>query len=281
MAVQKVWFVTGATRGFGRHWIEAALARGDKVAATARDPKALAGLAQQYGDALLVLKVDVTDRAGVFAAVAQAQQHFGRLDVVLSNAGFGYMSAIEEATVEDTRAVFETNVFGTLSLVQAALPLLRAQGHGHIILVSSVAGVVAVPIAGVYEATKFAVEAIGEALAAEVAEFGIKVSLVEPGGYATDFLSSTSVRNAEPIAAYDGVREQLAAMLTPDSLGDPLATSAAILKLVDAEQPPLRLILGNLLPFVQNVYAERLKTWDDWQDVSLAAMRVAPAGEQA
>ncbi|MFZ4875530.1 SDR family NAD(P)-dependent oxidoreductase [Janthinobacterium sp. Mn2066] len=281
MAVQKVWFVTGATRGFGRHWIEAALARGDKVAATARDPKALAGLAQQYGDALLVLKVDVTDRAGVFAAVAQAHQHFGRLDVVLSNAGFGYMSAIEEATVEDTRAVFETNVFGTLSLVQAALPLLRAQGHGHIILVSSVAGVVAVPIAGVYEATKFAVEAIGEALAAEVAEFGIKVSLVEPGGYATDFLSSTSVRNAEPIAAYDGVREQLAAMLTPDSLGDPLATSAAILKLVDAEQPPLRLILGNLLPFVQNVYAERLKTWDDWQDVSLAAMRVEPKGDQA
>jgi len=281
MAVQKVWFVTGATRGFGRHWIEAALARGDKVAATARDPQALAGLAQQYGDALLVLKVDVTYRTGVFAAVAQAHRHFGKLDVVLSNAGFGYMSAIEEATVEDTRAVFETNVFGTLSLVQAALPLLRAQGRGHIILVSSVAGVVAVPIAGIYEATKFAVEAIGEALAAEVAEFGVKVSLVEPGGYATDFLSSTSVRNAEPIAAYDGVREQLAAMLTPDSLGDPAATSAAILKLVDAEQPPLRLILGNLLPFVQNVYAERLKTWDEWQDVSLAAMRIEPKGDQA
>ncbi|WP_300754065.1 SDR family NAD(P)-dependent oxidoreductase [Janthinobacterium sp.] len=281
MTVQKVWFVTGATRGFGRHWIEAALARGDKVAATARDPQALAGLAQQYGDALLVLKVDVTDRTGVFAAVAQAHRHFGKLDVVLSNAGFGYMSAIEEATVEDTRAVFETNVFGTLSLVQAALPLLRAQGRGHIILVSSVAGVVAVPIAGIYEATKFAVEAIGEALAAEVAEFGVKVSLVEPGGYATDFLSSTSVRNAEPIAAYDGVREQLAAMLTPDSLGDPAATAAAILKLVDAEQPPLRLILGNLLPFVQNVYAERLKTWDDWQDVSLAAMRIEPKGDQA
>lgn len=271
MASNKVWFVTGATRGFGRQWIEAALARGDKVAATAREPRALAELAQHYPDTLLVLKVDVTDRAGVFAAVAQAHAHFGRLDVVLSNAGFGYMSAIEEATEADTRAVFETNVFGTLSLVQAALPLLREQKHGHIVLVSSVAGVVAVPMAGIYEATKFGVEAIGEALAAEVAPFGIKVSLVEPGGYATDFLSTTSVRNAEPIAAYDGVRKQLADMITPESLGDPAATPQAILALVDAEQPPLRLILGTLLPLVREVYEARLKTWEAWQPVSIAA----------
>ncbi|MBE2295727.1 MAG: SDR family NAD(P)-dependent oxidoreductase [Phycisphaerales bacterium] len=273
MSVHKVWFVTGATRGFGRLWIEAALARGDKVAATARDPNPLAELSAKYGDSLLILPLDVTDRVAVFDAVAQAHRHFGRLDVVLSNAGFGYMGAIEEATIEDTRAVFETNVFGTLSLVQAALPLLRAQGHGHIILVSSVAGLVALPIAGIYEATKFAVEAIGEALAAEVAEFGIKVTLIEPGGYATDFLSSHSIRHAAAISAYDGARKQLAGMLTPDMLGDPAATPEAILKVVDAEQPPLRLILGTLLPMVRDSYAERLKTWEAWQEVSIAAMR--------
>lgn len=273
MSVHKVWFVTGATRGFGRYWIEAALARGDKVAATARDPNALAELSAKYGDSLLVLKLDVTDRAAVFDAVARAHQYFGQLDVVLSNAGFGYMGAIEEATIEDTRAVFETNVFGTLSLVQAALPLLRDQGHGHIILVSSVAGLIAMPIAGIYEATKFAVEAIGESLAAEVAECGIKVTLIEPGGYATDFLSTHSIRHAAPIPVYEGVRKQLAEMLTPDTLGDPAATPEAILKIVDAEQPPLRLILGTLLPMVRDTYAERLKTWEAWQEVSVAAMR--------
>lgn len=271
MSTHKVWFVTGAARGFGRRWVEAALARGDKVAASVRNVDALAALVDQYGDALLPITLDVTDRDAVFKAVKHAHQHFGRLDVVLSNAGFGCMGAIEEVQIEDARAVFETNVFGTLSLTQAALPLLRAQGSGHIILVSSVAGVVAMPMAGVYEGSKFAVEAIGEALAAEVAEHGIKVTLVEPGGYATDFLSDSSIRTAPALPAYDAVRAQLAAMLTPDSLGDPAATADAMLTLVDAENPPLRLILGILLPFVEDIYAQRIKTWQAWQDVSIAA----------
>lgn len=271
MSTHKVWFVTGAARGFGRRWVEAALARGDKVAASVRNTDALAVLVDQYGDALLPITLDVTDRDAVFKAVKHAHQHFGRLDVVLSNAGFGCMGAIEEVQIEDARAVFETNVFGTLSLTQAALPLLRAQGSGHIILVSSVAGVVAMPMAGVYEGSKFAVEAIGEALAAEVAEHGIKVTLVEPGGYATDFLSDSSIRTAPALPAYDAVRAQLAAMLTPDSLGDPAATADAMLTLVDAENPPLRLILGTLLPFVEDIYAQRIKTWQAWQDVSIAA----------
>ncbi|MDO5611215.1 MAG: SDR family NAD(P)-dependent oxidoreductase [Pseudomonadota bacterium] len=271
MSTHKVWFVTGAARGFGRCWVEAALARGDKVAATARNTEALAPLIAEYGDAVLSLMLDVTDRNAVFNAVAQAHRHFGRLDVVLSNAGFGCMGAIEEVQIDDARAVFETNVFGTLSLIQAALPLLRGQKSGHIIMVSSVAGVVAMPIAGVYEGTKFAVEAIGEALAAEVAEHGIKVTLVEPGGYATDFLSDSSIRTAPALPAYDNVRAQLAAMLTPDSLGDPAATADAMLALVDAKDPPLRLILGTLLPFVEDVYAQRIKTWQAWQDVSIAA----------
>ena len=271
MSTHKVWFVTGSARGFGRRWVEAALARGDKVAATARNTDALAPLTAQYGDAVLPIKLDVRDRDAVFSAVKEAHEHFGRLDVVLSNAGFGCMGAIEEVGIDDVRAVFETNVFGTLSLTQAALPLLRAQKSGHIIMVSSVAGVVALPMSGIYEGTKFAVEAIGEALAAEVASHGIKVTLVEPGGFATDFLSRTSIRTAPELPGYDEVRAQLAAMIAPDTLGDPAATSEAILKLVDAENPPLRLILGTLLPLVEDVYAERINTWRSWQDVSIAA----------
>ena len=147
---QKIWLITGASRGFGKIWATAALERGDKVAATARRLSTLDDLKQTYGDLLLPLQLDVTDREAVFATVKQAQQHFGRLDVVLSNAGFGYMAAIEEAEMADTKTMFETNVFGTLSVIQAALPILRAQGSGHILPVSSVAGQISMPTSGVY-----------------------------------------------------------------------------------------------------------------------------------
>lgn len=271
MSGHKVWFITGAARGFGRLWAEAALARGDKVVATVRNLQTLESLKAQYRETLLPLQLDVTDRDAVFKAVNHAHQHFGRLDVVLSNAGYGFMGAIEEAAIEDIRANFETNVFGTLSVVQAALPLLRAQGSGHIISVSSLAGVVALPTAGIYEGTKFAVEGIMEAVAAEVAGLGIKVTIVEPGPYATNFMSDTSIKMAAPNPVYNPVREQLAAMMTPDMVGNPDATIPAILKLVDANEPPLRLILGTLLPFIRHVYAERIKTWEAWEDVSKAA----------
>jgi NAD(P)-dependent dehydrogenase (short-subunit alcohol dehydrogenase family) len=274
MSGSKVWFVTGAARGFGRLWAEAALARGDKVAATARDPKALEFLQVQYGQTLLPLQLDVTDREAVFKVVNHAHQYFGRLDVIVSNAGYGLMGAIEETTIEDIRANFETNVFGTLSLIQAALPLLRAQGSGHILPVSSLAGLVAVPAAGIYEGAKFAVEGIAEALAAEVAGFGIKVTIIEPGPYATSFLSESSLKHAAPNPIYDPVREQLAAALTPDMIGNPAATVAAILKVVDAKEPPLRLILGSLLPMIRQVYTDRIKTWEAWEDVSKAAQGV-------
>ncbi|TNH09369.1 SDR family NAD(P)-dependent oxidoreductase [Testudinibacter sp. TR-2022] len=269
---QKVWLITGASRGFGNIWAKAALARGDKVAATARKIGALDDLKQAYGEAFLPLALDVTDREAVFAAVNQAQQHFGRLDVVLSNAGFGYMAAVEEAEMADVRATFETNVFGTLSVIQAALPIMRAQGGGHILAVSSVAGLVAMPTSGIYEAAKFAVEGMAEALAAEVAQFGIHVTIIEPGGYATDFLSGSSMKTAPALAAYDPLRAELAAMLTADQLGVPEASAPAILQVVDAPNPPLRLILGDLLPLVKEVYAKRIETWEAWDDVSRAAL---------
>jgi NADP-dependent 3-hydroxy acid dehydrogenase YdfG len=162
MSIKKVWFITGASRGFGKLWAEGALQRGDKVAATARDLKSLADLVERFGDAVLPLTLDVTDRAGVFKAVEQAHRHFGRLDVILSNAGYGVMGAVEETSFEDARDNFATNVLGTLSLVQAALPYLRAQKAGHILLVSSVGGLVTFPLGGVYQATKFAVEGLGK-----------------------------------------------------------------------------------------------------------------------
>src|SRR5580704_13626655 len=275
MSQQKVWFITGSSRGFGRVWTEAVLKRGDKVAASARNPKALKPFVEAYGDAVLPLKLDVTDRDAVFQAVRKAHQHFGRLDVILSNAGYGVLGAIEEVSIEDIRANFETNVFGTLSVIQAALPLLRAQGSGHILPVSSLAGLVAVPVAGIYEGSKFAVEGIAEALAAEVPSFGIRVTIIEPGPYATNFLSDSSIKQAVPNPVYHPARQQFAAMLPPDMIGNPAATVAAILKVVDAKEPPLRLILGSLLPMIRQVYADRVKTWEAWEDVSKAARGVA------
>ncbi|CAB3775548.1 3-phenylpropionate-dihydrodiol/cinnamic acid-dihydrodiol dehydrogenase [Paraburkholderia ultramafica] len=271
MSSPKTWFVTGASRGFGRRWTETALARGDKVAATARDPQSLEALRSQYGEAVLPLALDVTNHEEVVRSVNDAHQHFGRLDVVLSVAGYGYMGAVEEVSMQDARANFDTNVFGTLSVIQAALPLLRAQGSGHILPVSSAGGIVAFPTGGIYEATKFAVEGLAEALAGEVAGFGIKVTIIEPGPFATDFMNESSVRQAPPMPAYDTVRQHLASMLTTDAFGDPCATGDAILKVVDSPEPPLRLILGTMLPLVKQVYAERLKVWESWESVSNAA----------
>ena len=269
--MSKIWFITGAARGFGRLWAEGALARGDCVAASVRNPESIADLLDAYGDRLLPLRVDVTDRDAVFEAVATAHGRFGRLDVILSNAGYGLMGAIEETSPADMRAVFETNVFGTISLVQAALPFLRAQGSGHILPVSSLAGLVAVPTAGIYEATKFAIEGFAEALAAEVGAFGIRTTIIEPGAYATDFLSGSSLKTAAPMTIYNKVRDDLAQILTVEMLGDPAATWPAIAQVVDSDNPPLRLILGDNLPMVRQIYGERMKTWEAWEDVSKAA----------
>jgi len=270
MSKQKVWFITGASRGFGHQWAEAALMRGDKVAATARDPKALDALVATYGNSVLALPLDVTDRDAVFKAVNQAHEHFGRLDVILSNAGYGLMGAVEEASLDDARRNFETNVLGTLSVIQAALPLLRAQGSGHILPVSSVGGLVTFPLGGIYQATKFAVEGLAQTLAQEIAAFGIKVTLIEPGPFATEFMGP-SLKQTAPMAEYEPVRQQLATMPTPEMFGDPAATVDAIFKAVDADEPPLHLVLGPLLPMIRQICAGRLASWEKWQTVSNAA----------
>ncbi|MBA2393358.1 MAG: SDR family NAD(P)-dependent oxidoreductase [Ktedonobacteraceae bacterium] len=162
--VQKVWFITGSSRGFGREWAEAALKRGDKVAATARDTKSLSTLVETYGDAVLPLQLDVTDRAADFAAIKQAHERFGRLDIVVNNAGYGLFGTVENISEEQARAQMETNFFGALWITQAALPYMREQKSGHILQVSSIGGIAAFPILGLYHASKWALKGMSEAL---------------------------------------------------------------------------------------------------------------------
>lgn len=266
----KVWFVTGSSRGFGRIWVEAALERGDSVAATARSTEALAPLVDRFGDRVLPIALDVTDRAAVDAAVGAAVARFGRIDVVVNNAGYGLFGAVEEVSEQEAREQFETNFFGALWVTQAVMPVLRAQRSGHILQISSVGGVAAFPTLGIYNASKWALEAMSESLAAEVAEFGVRVTLVEPGGYATDWSGPSAVRAAE-LDVYDGMRERRRAA-APAQAGDPAATPAAILAVVDSDDPPLRLLLGTRGPtFLPSLYAARLAEWESWREVSVAA----------
>jgi NAD(P)-dependent dehydrogenase (short-subunit alcohol dehydrogenase family) len=272
MKMPKIWFITGAGRGFGRLWTIAALERGDKVVATARDTSALADLVERFGDAILPLRLDVTDRDGVFAAVAQGHEAFGRLDVVLSVAGYGQQGAVEEISEAEARAQMDTSFFGTMWLAQAALPILRAQSSGHLLAVSSVLGVSTVPLFGIYSASKFAVEGLFDVLVQEVAAFGVNVTLIEPGGYATDFNNPSSAKQAATNPAYNPVREGLAAAFAGYAFGDPAATSSAILALVDAEEPPLRLALGaGTIDQIEGTYRDRLATWNAWRDVAVGA----------
>ncbi|MGA1837771.1 SDR family oxidoreductase [Herbiconiux sp. 11R-BC] len=269
----KVWFITGTSRGFGREWALAALERGDSVAATARDTASLADLVDRFGDRILPLQLDVTDREADFAAVTEAYNYFGRLDVVVNNAGYGHFGFIEEITEAEARAQLETNVFGALWITQAALPFLREQGSGHIIQVSSIGGISAFPLVGIYHASKWALEGFSQALAQEVAGFGVKVTLVEPGGFSTDWSGSSS-STSEPLEDYAEVHAQVAAMRASRTAnpGDPAASAAAILQIVDAEEPPLRVFFGTApLGIAKADYASRIATWEKWNDVSVLA----------
>ena len=269
----RTWFITGSSRGFGREWAIAALERGDGVAATARDTGSLDDLVERFGDRVLPLKLDVTDRTAVFDAVRTAHERFGRLDVVVNNAGYGQFGMIEEISEAEARDQIETNVFGALWVTQAALPYLREQGSGHILQVSSIGGISAFPNIGIYNASKWALEAFSQSLAQEVAGFGIKVTIIEPGGYSTDW-GGSSAKHATPLPAYDEFREQAAEARKArvGSPGDPTATRAAVLEVVDAEEPPLRIFFGEApLGVATTDYESRLAQWREWEPVSIAA----------
>jgi NAD(P)-dependent dehydrogenase (short-subunit alcohol dehydrogenase family) len=269
----KTWFITGTSRGFGRAWTMAALSRGDRVVATARDVGSLEDLTEQYPDSVLALPLDVTDRDAAFAAVRRGHDHFGSVDIVVNNAGYGQFGMIEELSERELRDQIETNLFGALWVTQAALPLLRQQRSGHILQVSSIGGISAFPNVGAYHASKWALEGFSQALAAEVAGFGIRVTIIEPGGFSTDW-GGASARHAQPLPAYDGVRQESAAFRAARTQvqGDPTASARAVLDLVDAEQPPLRVFFGDgPLGLATADYEQRLSTWRAWEHLSLEA----------
>lgn len=268
----RIWFITGASRGFGRIWTEAALERGDKVVATARKLESIADLKEKYGDNVLTLALDVTDPVQVKEAVHKAHQHFEKLDIVLNNAGYSLVGTIEEAGADEIRALYETNILGPVSVIQAALPIMREQGYGHILGTSSNLGHVTLPVIGYYSSSKWAFEAIHESLAEEIKQFGIKVTIIEPGAYATEFGSQDSLKFSQNMDVYNDFKTEFIKTIQSYEKGDPTATPEALFKMVDAENPPLRFHLGSHnLPLVKSVYAERINLWEAWDEVSSAA----------
>jgi NAD(P)-dependent dehydrogenase (short-subunit alcohol dehydrogenase family) len=273
----RTWFITGASRGFGREWTDAALGRGDRVAATARNPSTLDDLGEKYGDALFVQALDVTDRKAVFETVRIAREHFGALDIVVNNAGYGQFGMVEELSEQEARDQIETNLFGALWVTQAALPFLRAQGSGHFLQVSSIGGISAFPGIGMYHASKWGLEGLSQALAQEVKDFGIHVTLIEPGGFATDW-GGASAQHADPLEAYGAVHEASRNRRAGNQPGDPTASAQALMRIVDADPPPLRAFFGATpLATAERDYADRLASWRQWQPVA----ELAQGGQQA
>lgn len=269
--MSKIILITGASRGFGKLWANALLKRGDKVAATARNIQDLNNLVETFGDAVLPIQLDVNDRDACFAAVNKAAAHFGRIDVLINNAGFGLFGAIEETTEQQARAQIETNFFGLLWVTQAVLPVMRAQKSGHIIQVSSFLGLVTLPVLGIYNASKYAVNGLSETLASEVKDFGIKVSLIEPNGFSTDWSGASAVQT-EPTEIYAPVKQAFFESATPDSWGNPESTTGAVLQLIDSKNPPLHFLLGKVAyPGVKEVYSQRLAEFEAWKEVSAEA----------
>ncbi|WP_036965619.1 SDR family NAD(P)-dependent oxidoreductase [Promicromonospora kroppenstedtii] len=271
----RTWLVTGASRGLGRAFTEAALAAGDRVAAlsrTLRDDDTREGLLQ--------LAVDVRDPAAVRAAVDRAVDAFGRLDVVVNNAGTMSYGFVEEFTEGQVRAQLETNFFGAVWVTQAVAPVLRRQGSGHLVQVSSIGGLAGFAGTGLYSASKFALEGLSEAVAHELVEFGVHVTVVEPGGYWTDLYSAMDT--AAPLPAYDALRERLTAQFAENSVdSEPRLAAEAIMTLVDSPRPPRRLLLGGTAYDVAfAVTDERRRTWAEWEAVSRAAEQAVPGPAQ-
>lgn len=268
----KVWFVTGASRGFGALIVRDALARGDRVVATARNPRQIIDALGEHPN-LLAVKLDVTDEAEAAAAVGQGVARFGRIDVLVNNAGFGVLGAVEETSLAEARRLFETNVFGVLAVSRAVLPQMRRQRSGHVINISSLGGYGAYFGWGVYGSTKFAVEGITEAMSQELTPLGIRVTVIEPGFFRTDFLNDNSlVSTVERIGDYAetvGKMRDVAADLNHKQPGDPRKLSKAILQLADADTPPLRLPLGtDAIARIEQKHAYVERELAQWRELS-------------
>ncbi len=277
----RVWLITGCSSGIGRELARAALAAGDRVAVTARDPGAVRGLAASAPGRAFALALDVTDADAVSAAVEAAEHRFGRIDVLVNNAGYGYLAAIEEGEDAEVRALFETNFFGLVAMIRAVLPGMRARRSGHVVNVSSMAGLVANPGTGYYSASKFAVEGLSEALARELAPFRIRVTSVEPGPFRTDWAGRSMRRTQRPLPDYaDTVGARIAMIRGLDGRqpGDPRRAADAILRAVDHPDPPLHLLLGSdVVDALRAKIADLERSLAEWEPVSRdVALREEP-----
>src|ERR1700732_4715506 len=279
----QVWLITGSARGLGRAIAEGVLAAGDKLIATARNPQQLSDLVARYGDNVRAVALDVTDERAAIAAVQLAVDVFGRLDVLVNNAGYGNLAAIEDTTIEDFRAQLETNLYGVVNLTKAAIPVMRRQGAGRILQFSSVGGRVGPIGRGAYAAAKWGVEGFSEVLAKEVGPLGIKVTIIEPGGFRTDFAgSSTTIRECRP--KYDSTVGPVARFqrdykgVQP---GDPVRAAAVIIHVASLDEPPLRLLLGSdAVHSVELADLARIEADKKWRDLSVSTDFAAGGGSK-
>ncbi|MBW4673813.1 MAG: SDR family NAD(P)-dependent oxidoreductase [Desmonostoc geniculatum HA4340-LM1] len=274
----RVWFITGSSKGLGRALAETVLQRRETVVLTARNPELIEDLAASFPEHTLAVQLDVTKPEEIREAVKQAIAKFGRIDVLVNNAGYGILGAIEEVSNEEVRRQFETNFFGVLEVLRTVLPSMRQQGSGHIINISSVGGFVGYAGTGIYNGTKFAVEGISEALAQEVAPLGIKITIVEPGAFRTDFVTRSlviadmEINDYEPVIGEmrKGARDILDQKLEFQEPGDPKKAALAIIQAVDSDNPALRLVLGEDAIYAINTKLELVKAeLDAWKEVSV------------
>ena len=269
--LSRVWLITGSSRGFGRRLAEAVLEHGDRLVATARHPEQLGDLVARDGAQVRAVPLDVTDPEQARAAVAAAVEAFGRLDVVVNNAGYGYMAAIEDANEADLRAQIETDLWGVINVTRAALPILHQQRSGHIVQFSSIAGRGGIAGMAAYHTAKWAVEGFSEALAQEVAPLGIKVTIIEPGGFRTDF-NVSSLRETPPSADYQPTVGPVMGFfheVAGHEPGDPAKAAQAIIAIVNEEHPPLRLLLGrDAVQLARQLDQADLAAIDRWEQLS-------------
>jgi NAD(P)-dependent dehydrogenase (short-subunit alcohol dehydrogenase family) len=266
------WFITGCSTGIGREIARAALEAGHSVAVTARDASAVADFAEEFGERAIALPLDVTDRDQITAAVAATEEAFGVIDVLVNNAGYGYMAAVEEGDDAEVRKLFDTNYFGVVDTLKAVLPGMRERRAGHIVNISSMTGLVANPPNAYYSSTKFALEALTEALSKEVAPLGIKVTAIEPGAFRTDWASRSMQESSTPIGDYDenvGTRKTMIKEFAAHLPGDPRKVAEAVLMVTALDEPPLRLLLGrDVLAAVREKIAAMTASIDQWESVT-------------
>ena len=271
----RVWMITGASQGFGHELVRATLQRGDSVIATSRNPQKVAAAFKEVSDRLLAVSMDLRDPVQIAAAVQAALSRFGGIDVLVNNAGHGLLGAVEEASDAEIAGVYETNVFGLLRVTRAVLPHFRERRNGHVVNLSSIGGLVGLPGFGIYDSTKFAVEGLSEALATEVAPLGIRVTIVEPGPFRTNFLGDSLAMTGKTLSDYDqtsGRTRSAATERNGNQPGDPVRAAEAIIRAVTSEDPPLHLLLGKFAYEHATAKLDDLrKEFETWREVTLAS----------